>query len=288
MATIFKFSWIFRFDPDTTIADVSTPGKVGGLSENYWVPREPLAAERQTWANLRAACMAADMTITGWRLTQYDYTRNVATPQAAQVGTLFKPGAQGFVTNSPDDALRVQGVATLGRHSWTFFLRGLPDICITSAQYVATVSFDGPIRAYLAALTSGTGIGQVISFFGRDPTTTVGRVLALGAGPQQVLSSSDLGVTSNQDSVIFHRAYDQNKRPVKGTYLVTAQAPQAGGAVLYTLAGLAPVINTQPSGSIRKAQLVASPAISATIKSVGERKAGRPLLAYRGRRTRTH
>lgn len=287
LANIYKFSLIFSFTPDTTVGNILAPGRSGGFSESYWVSRPTTADERNKWANGRAQLLAGDIAITSYREALYTYSGNKMTPQGVTVGNLFRPGGNLITTNSPDDALRCLARCDAANHTWNLFIRAVPDENITSGQFTPRPDWLASLNNYLADLITGADIGQKINFLGRDPTTAKARVLAYNVAPGVVKVNANLALNNGQDFIRFNRVYDAAGQPVKGTYLVVNQVANADGTVDYTIQGGPTTTVVRPSGTVRKDSILASPCNKIDVRIVGERKVGRPSLAYRGRRTRS-
>lgn len=287
MPDVYKFSLIFEFTPDTTRGGNLTVGRQGGFSENYWITRPTTANERGKWANLRARLLAGDCAIIGYREAKYTYNGNKMTPQGVTVGTLFRPGGNLITTNSPDDALRILAKCDAANHAWTFFIRSIPDENIVSGQYVPNPDFNASLIDYLADLVAGVDIGQKIQFVGRDPTTPKARVLSYGVVANQLVVNANLALNNGQDFIRFNRVYDAAGAPIKGVFLVVNQVQNPDNTTTYTLQQGPAQVAPRPSGTVRKDAILTSPINAADVRIVGERKVGRPSLAYRGRRTRS-
>lgn len=287
MADIYKFTLIFSFTPNTQLEGIASPGRQGGFSESYWIGRPTTLNERLAWADARGALMAEDVAIIGYRENKYSYTSNKLTPGATTVGALFRPGGQLISTNSPDDALRILAVTAVTNHNWTFFIRAIPDNQIASGQYIPGVQFKGDLGKYLDMLKTGGQIGQNIKWLGRDPTTPKVRVLSWNLEAGKLVVGGNLGVANGTDFIRFNRVYGSAGQPIKGSYLVTASVINPDFTVTYTLQnGPAGSVAT-PSGTCRKDQIAVADIQTCAVRTLGERKAGRPSLAYRGRRTRS-
>lgn len=287
MAIVYKFSLVFQFNPDTTLWGSDTPGKTGGFTESYWIQNATTAEQRGKWADQRAALLGADAIILGYRETRYTFEGNKMTPGNTQVGVLNRPGKPDARTNSPDDALRILARTNVTNHNWTFFIRCIPDDAIKSGQAFLNGDFSIDLNKYLSNLTTGIDIGQPVCWVGRDPSTTKARVLSWNVLPNILTVTADLGVQNGTDFIRFNRVYANSGLPLKGSYLVTARVANPDGSISYTLqAGPAGIV-ARPSGTCRKDAIAMQTMNTNTVRVVGERKVGRPSLAYRGRRTRT-
>lgn len=287
MADVYKFTLVCQFNPDTTLFGTDTPGRQGGFTESYWIARATTGDERAKWADLRAALMGADAQILGYRETKYTYSGNKMTPGNTQVGILLRPGVQGNRTNSPDDCLRILARTVATNHNWTFFIRCIPDNVVDSGQAFLQGDYRANLGNYLACLTTGAQIGQKALWVGRDPTTPKARVFSWNVVANQLVVSGDLGVIPGTDFIRLNRVYGLSGAPLKGSYLCTGKANNPDGSISYTLqngpSGVAPT----PSGTCRKDIIAQAEMATNDVRLVGERKVGRPSLAYRGRRTRS-
>lgn len=285
MPIVYKATMIFRFTPDAALFNIAAPGKVGGFSESYWFPQAVTKIGFQNWANKRANLMGADVQITGWRQTPYTYTNNKLIPGRSSVGVLSKFGLNKWRTNSADDALRILATANSVPVSFNVFLHAPPDDVIDSGQYIGGNDFGENFDAFTAAFLAG---GNAPIWVGRDPTQIAQQVVAVDGAAHTITTQASIAAVAMANYVRLRRVYDDNGIPITGSYLCTLVTPNvADGSVTYRLAGLPARTRITPSGTARIDRIAQAPITTLDVRSLGERKAGRPSGLYRGRRTRT-
>lgn len=291
MANLWKLSYIMNFAPGT-VRGSSSPGRFGGVSENYWLANQPGLTQIQDAAVARAGMLASDMTIAGFKLTPYTSQGNKLTPKASIAGFLNFGGSFSGFTNTPDDCLKLDAYANAVPVKWPIYIHAVPDAIVSSDQYVPTGAAGGSWAAalslWLSQLTTpGTKLGGVIQWVGRDPTQVAQRVVNVnGPGGTIKTAAACAGVVATS-FLRLRRVYDDNGNPIKGTFYVTAVAIAGDGSATYTVTGMPNQSRTTPSGTARNDLIANSPATSLTAKVISERKAGRPSLLFRGRRTKS-
>lgn len=150
-------------------------------------------------------------------------------------------------------------------------------------------SFPSSLTHYLNNLLGkdNATINGPVGFVGRVKTNQNARILSVTQTPNViplvpgnvVQLDGPIGAIANQSNVRFHRCYDVNGDPVKGSYLVS----QIGVGNLYTLQGLTPTLVAVPSGTMRVDSVAMYDYQSLNVGQVVVKKIGRPSRGYRGR-----
>jgi hypothetical protein len=287
MANIYKLSLIFRFQAEPGAPGVIVGGRIGGWTENFWFPSLLPNAAIAVVAVKRAALLCPDCAVIGWRQTPYTYTNNKLLPGKSTVGTFFSAGKQAGTTNSPEDTMRCQAVATNPPVSWNMNLHAIPDDLIESAQFLQNNNFQIPFANWVTTLLGQTANVPQAYWLGRDPTQQAQRVLTVNGNASTLSCATVANVVPGVSYLRLRRVYDDNGNPIKGSFFVTAAAAPVLGITTYTLAGLPGLNRTTPSGTCRLDLIATGPMTGLSYRSLSERKIGRPTLLYRGRRARS-
>lgn len=287
MANIYKISMIFTFEPNDQW-NVAAPGRGGGWSENLWFTTLPPTGALNTWFTRRMALATQDIFQAGYRITPYTYTGNKLFPQKAVATSTYLQGSfPRDYTNTPNTALLIRCANLSGLSVFNHYIHALPDTVVVSGTLQQNATFGPALTAYLNFLTS-TGLhfnGPVC--FGRDPGQQSVRLLNWNVVGGTFLANALIpGVIPGVSFVRLRRVYDDNGLPIKGTFFIVAQTPNANGTVTYNYQGPNIQIRSSPSGTVRNDLLAASSVFSASVDEVVEKKVGRPLKLYRGRRSK--
>jgi hypothetical protein len=286
MPTINKASLIFRFSSAITIASALTPPRAGGWTESFWFSTPLTQAQFAAFATARAAIMCPDCQVVGWRQTPYSWTLNKLLPGKSSVGTVFAAGKFTGQTNSPDDTLRVRGLALAGQVAWTIFLHAIPDDVIDSAAYIQNNTFQTALNLIFAALKGQGTTLPAIQWLGRDPTQQSQQVQSVNGPGGTITTLVGLtGVVAGQ-YIRLHRVYDDLGNPIRGTFIVTNVVVNVNLTVTYTVLGLPDLVRSTPSGTARR-DVIGTGAVTALQPVLlSSRKIGRPSSLYRGRRAK--
>jgi hypothetical protein len=292
MPTMYKHSFIFRFNPDIAAGAPLIANRDGGWTENLWY-QNPLTVDQMDYMmTKRTNLLCRDITCLGWRQTPYDYIGNKLIPKHGAVGSFFKAGKFGGWTNSPDDALRLQCVSAGALATWTQFLHAVPDNVIKSASFIQDDDFAPALQVWFQILQGrGPGAGRVpvppaCFWLGRDPSQVAQRVLSVNSVAGHITTQASTGAAKNVDYLRLRRVFDDNGLPIKGTFFVTDVINNADGSVTYAVNGLPPLNRTTPSGTARKDLIATSALAACDARLLASRKVGRPTSLYRGRRAK--
>lgn len=287
MPSIAKHSLIFTFNPDILDGAV-TPPHLGGWTENYWYPNPLTLPQLTVLANARAQMLSYDCAITGYRITPYTYTINRMLPGPSQAGVMPQQGSFDQVgTNSPEDVLRISCKAGTTA-AWTMFLHAIPDALIESNQFLPTRNFVRLLGQWIQDMKGAQQVLNVAMYWvGRDKTQPSVRVLSVNPIAGTIVTQAATGGVAGTNFIRLHRVYDDAGRPITGSFFITA-GPVAGvgGIQTYTVQGLPNQTCTVPRGTCRNDLINSAPLTFSEANILSERKAGRPTLLFRGRRSK--
>lgn len=253
----------------------------GGWSESFYIagttplPLTPLLV----LANARAALLATECTIVGYRSQLVTIAGNRLLPGGTGGGSLNVPGGTGNSIGAVQSALMVNlqlnGQPTTVRHR----LAGMPDNNVVFGEYGGNNPYPGGLTKWFTVLQT-YGAGGIVRDITGNPEA---RVVSLAGG---ILTTQSTTGAAVNDFIILRRVRDENGLPVIGSYMVTAIA-NVGGTFQYTLQNPPAQTVVKPNGTCRKDALTFAAYASYTVGRVVSRKIGRPFQQYRGRRSRT-
>lgn len=271
---IYRSSLIFAVTTQP-VNPIKAFARSGGWSEGFWSTFNPSGSTQLNQiANLRAAMLPAQVSVTGFRVAVFNIDGNRLQPAGTSAGKFLFPGATRYSVDVPQAGLEMSFPAVGAPNNARPVLRGLPDEVVVNGEYSPDPTFSAAFNRYVTALNVN-GFG----FVGRDLASASARVLAITAGVvnlSQVLAGVAIG-----DFLRFHRVTNTLGRPISGAFLVTNIAGQQ-----YTLSGLGANAVIVPSGTARKDTLSFFAYAPGTFGSVVVKKIGRPSRGYRGRRSK--
>lgn len=268
------------FQLTTNPADRSNANQhIGGWSESVWTNLTPTQAIQQLIPNLlrtRAALLPLQASIVGYRVSQVNVQGNRLLAGASQSTNITYPGVVTNSTDVPQMALQLRGVSGGVPNRNNFWLRGIPDDMVTNGEYQPTRAFATAVTAYRNLLANTGSYG----FLARDLTQPTSRVISIDVTGKLTCDGTIVGVAAG-DFIRFRRTFDQNRKPVTGSYFVIAvPTPNT-----YTLQGITQIV-VKPSGTVRKDVLNFLLFNGVSFNRIGVKKVGRPFEGYRGRRSR--
>lgn len=289
---IWKTSLIFNVTTDPANKNQAAAHS-GGWSEGFWwIGSGALRADQFLgWAQMRAALLPPEVTITGYRQQAYTLNGNRLLPGGTSLGKFNVPGGYSTNIDLPQAALELSFGLFNVTNTVRQRLTAIPDDCVTNGEYQPTRRFTNALTAYtnycLGVVPGVLRDGQTVPFGGiiRDLTQPAVRVQSITAAGVLTTNQNLLAV-ANTSYIIMHRVYDDNGNPYKGSYLVIAVANPAVGVYQYTLQQAPPQSVLKPSGTCRIDVLTQALFISANVGRIVARKIGRPSAGYRGRRSK--
>ncbi|MGC2449638.1 MAG: hypothetical protein WA477_18475, partial [Candidatus Sulfotelmatobacter sp.] len=253
----------------------------GGWSESFYIagttplPLTPLFV----LANARAALLASECTIVGYRSQLVTISGNRLLPGGTGGGSLNVPGQTGNAIGAVQSALMVNlqlnGQPTTVRHR----LAGMPDNNVVFGEYAGNNPYPGGLTKWFNVLQT-YGAGGIVRDISGNPEA---RVVSLAGA---VLTTQSTTGAAVGDYIILRRVRDENGDPVTGSYLVSAAAV-VGGMFTYTLLNPPAQTVTKPNGTCRRDVLTFAAYTGLNVGRLVYRKIGRPFQQYRGRRSRT-
>jgi hypothetical protein len=262
---------------------VSASPHSGGWSESFWLNGSTfLPAGWQKWAAVRAAMLPSTASVIGFRVQTYTIAGNKLLPGGSSVGKLNVPGTTLYTSDLPQCALELSFSLAGATNSIRSRLASIPDEQISQGEYQPTGPFMAAVQAYIAFVV-GTGGGQPFAGVVRNLSLASARVFSLAGTTLTIAPGSTLNAPGQY--VRFHRVYDDNGNPVKGSYLVTAAVVGANNTVLTLAQNLGQTI-TKPNGLVREDLLTVQNINAGTVGRALVRKIGRPFASYRGRRSK--
>jgi|SRR5580698_3778788 hypothetical protein len=276
---IYKHSVLFAVTTAPVNLSVSSPHS-GGWSEGFWAnfiaPNSPNSAAWLNFLQQRARLLPIQVSIVGWRVATYVVIGNRLQPAGSVTGKLNLPGNGGYTLNMPQDGLELSiqgaGVANVSRP----ILRAIPDQIIVQGEYQPDPFFNAAVPAYLQQLAVNS-----YGFVGRDLTQAYQRVNSFAAG--QLITQAAIPGVGVGSYIRFHRVFDDNGNPVRGTYQVSAIG---GPPFEYTLLGPPAQTVSKPNGTVRLDLLVLYQFGAGSVGRAVVKKIGRPFSSYRGRRSK--
>lgn len=277
----YKYSYLFQLTTSPQVRNVAIP-HTAGWSESFWSAIEP-ANIVQLWHNVglkRAAFLPKQAAIVGFRQQKYEIDGNKLIPGGASAGAYLYQSSPRWDCDQPQATLHIAGRADGTQNTASLYLRGIPDDFIYGGEYWPHDDFNVKVNEFFRSLL-GAGAG----FIGRDLTRGAVRVLGIVDAGQ----ANDAAITTDapipgavvNSFIRLNRVYDSLKRPVQGTFSVSA----INGNV-YSVRGLKGFTVTNPSGLVRVDALAFQRFAAFTVGRATVRKVGGPFERYRGRRSK--
>jgi hypothetical protein len=244
----------------------------GSWSEGFWTIPGSLDEHIDRWCTLRAAMLPRQAAIIGRRIQEYTVSGNRLIPGGSSGQKKLFSGNAGYECDVPQMALELFSRSSSTPNVSRFTLRGIPDAVVSFGEYQPTDAFKDSLTLF-----SNNIENFIHNFVGRNLVSPSARVVSIAGGV--VTTSVNLaGVTNNVSYLRFTKVKDSLGRPVKGSFLVTAQT-----ATTYTLQGLDPAIVVAGKGSVRVDLIDTYRMLKPTFGRITVKKIGRPSASYRGR-----
>lgn len=274
-----RITLLMQVATDPTDRSTASP-HIGGWSESFYFPgtKFPDISIIQGWGKFRAAMLAGECSVVGYRQQLYTINKNKLLPGGSASGSFLFPGVFVSDLNAPQDSLMMNWILAGQPQTIRTKMPGLPDSQVSSGEYQPTKLFAQAVLSYIQYVT----VNQ-FSGVSRDLTQPDCRVKSFTAGSLTTLSAT--GAVPG-DYIRFRRVKDDNNNPVEGTYLVQTVVNNADSTVTYTLFGTPPQTVSRPNGTCRRDVLVNPGIIGGTANRLVIRKVGRPFQQYRGRRSK--
>jgi len=247
-----------------------------GWSESFWSDLTvPIGASGVTaLATKRAALLPEQGALIGIRAATYNILGNKIFPTGSSTAKRNLPGGVGRTCDLPQMGLEFSGTATAAVNASRFVCRGMPDAQFTNGEYQPTTDYKPLVTDFCNEVAN-----QGWRFLGRDLSLPAIKVLSIAGNV--VTLNAGLGAVVNTDYLRFRRVYDDSGDPVKGSYLIIANAGFA-----YTLAAFGARNLTNPSGTVRLDKLALLDFATVEPNRAVVRKVGRPSDSYRGRQSK--
>lgn len=267
-----RISWIFQQTTAPQVADSATQ-RTAGWSEGFWAAGDigSTNAAIRGIAQLRALMLPSTGAVVGFRIGLYTISGNKLLPRGTSAGKFLFPGNPAALPDDPRAALEFSAKGDGVPNSSKFTLRGIPDGIIQGGEYAPTPGFKGLVTRYKNAL-----LDSALGFIGRDLSQPTARVLTIAAGV--VTLDGPIGGVANTSYLRMNRVRDDNDKPVKGVFRITAINGNA-----YTVTGLGATTLTQASGTARIDALDFMDFGEIDVNQSTVKKVGRPSRQYRGR-----
>jgi hypothetical protein len=273
------------FEVTTSPQNRSTAvARTGGWSESFWSASDPSALVnfRTFLGGARTILLPLAASLVGFRVSSYTIAGNRLVPGTSQTAKIFGPGSPSFTVDAPQISLELngQGVGVLNTNK--FRIGCIPDEVVQQGEFAPTPFFAAALTNYQQVLLGVTPAGNFapLGFIGRDLTQPSVRIVGIAANVVTTFGPVP-GIVNGSTFIRFHRAYDVDGLPIKGTYLVTAGA----GTNALTLTGFTGQTMTKPSGLVRLDALAFQAFQFTTVGATVVKKVGRPFVGYRGRRS---
>jgi hypothetical protein len=281
---LYKLANIFQLTTDATVPAFGVD-RTGGWSESFWVNGDPtvflpLLPSVQT---ARARLLPAQANIVGTRSQLYTISQNKLLPGGSASGTVNVPGNTAYPCDIPqmNYELPVAGSGVPNRSRLN--IHAIPDQFVTTGEFSPSRTYGSQIQGYINALRqNGFAAGWVGRNLGNGAVRVISYKPPAGANPGVLTTDNPIPGFANGNFIRFHRVYDDNNNPVKGSF----SASSIGGNQ-YNLGTGPDQTVTQPSGTIRLDQLVFIPYGDFSTGEITTRKVGKPSKGFRGRRSKS-
>jgi len=277
----YKYTFMFQMTTNPAFRNAAIP-HTSGWSESFWSAIEPADIQRE-WHEVglkRAAFLPKQAAIVGFRSQRFDIAGNKLIPGGAQSGAYLYQSSPRWECDQPQATLHISGRAQGTQNTASLYCRGIPDDFIDGGEFAPFDDFQTRLNMYFRALQTANA-----GFIGRNLQNGAVRVVSLVDGQgiaDSVLTTQDPipGAAVNLN-IRLNRVYDVLKRPVQGSYVISAINGNA-----YSLRGLKGHTVTTPSGLVRLDSLAFQQFGAFAVGRITVRKVGSPFEKYRGRRSK--
>ena len=277
---VFKCTALFQWT-----SAVSTPAaplhRVAGWSESVYLqaPDQPTAIQEfvtgglaigLSWCQERAALLPLGGSIVGQRIQQVS-----PVPAAAQSLNNAFPSLLGLEGDSPQTTLLIRFPSQVTNNIRRYFLRAVPDPCVTEGEFTPTPAFGLALAAWINGMNG-------FAFQARDLSQAKQPVLSGTAAGVFTLVNPPVGIAVGT-MVRLLKVRDANGYLRGGRFQVTAVTSSPN---VVTVAGWPFPAST---GGNMRVDATIYPFVLVSQTTVGRivsKKVGRPSTGYRGRRSR--
>jgi hypothetical protein len=269
---LFKYTMIFDYFSGVAVPGAA-PTRIGGWSESYYATAgdDATYAKFQTLTVKRLGICPVGTSISKLRIQQVDPTLASRLRKVAYTAPVM------WLSDVPQMALKIPflGTATTGAFLREF--RGLPDVQVTTGEYIPTNPFTTAVTVFINELQNGTWFARR-----RDKSKVQYPVLSISAAGVVVMSAPVIGLAAGVQVQVLRTVNPMTGR--RFGYFATVQT--FVDEQNFTIVG--PKVKASGFGTLRLAAIVPQVFAGGQVADAQAvvRKVGRPLKSYSGRASR--